>query len=164
MNEPGQAGGTEGNVSEATNAASLAERMRAVARAQHKFNISVARVMGLSPNDVWALEHLLADGPLGPAELARRLGMTTASATILLDRLESVGHIERRPHPTDRRRLIVAPTAQANHDAYRAIASFLEDLDAAEADLTPEERRTVARYLERATAALSVFGESGMQR
>lgn len=148
-------------MSEATEATNLAERMRGVARAQHRFNVTTARVMGLAPNDVWALEHLFADGPLGPAELARRLGMTTASATVLLDRLEAAGHVERRPHPSDRRRLIVAPTARASDEAYRAIAPFLEELDAAEADLSADEREVIARYLDRVTSALSSFGGTG---
>jgi len=143
----------------ATDGDELGERMRAVARAQHKFNVSVAHVMDLAPNDVWALEHLLADGPLGPADLARRLGMTSASATTLVDRLEAAGHVSRRPHPTDRRRLVVAPTEQASHDAYAAIALFLADLEAAEADLTAGEREVVARYLDRVIAALRSFGE-----
>jgi DNA-binding MarR family transcriptional regulator len=164
MGERGQALEWLGSVGEATDAASLGERIRALARAHHAFNISVARALGLAPNDVWALEHLLADGPLGPAELARRLAMTTASATVLLDRLEAAGHVERRPHPTDRRRLSVAPTEQADRDAYRAIAPFVKELDAAEAALTPEEREAVARYLDRITAALTAFAASGPKR
>jgi hypothetical protein len=54
----------------------LSERVRALARALVGFNAAVARDLGLAPNDVWALEHLFADGELGPAELAARLGMT----------------------------------------------------------------------------------------
>lgn len=151
-------------VAGATSADELGELMREVARAQHKFNVSTARVMRLAPNDVWALEHLLADGPLGPAELAARLGMTTAAVTTLLDRLEDAGHVERRPHPADRRRLVVVPTAKANRDAYGAIAAFLGDLEAADADLTSAEREAVARYLRRVIAALRAFGEPAAPR
>ncbi len=162
MDKRGQAPGGATNVDRATevDVDALGDRMRAVARAQHKFNVSVAHVMGLAPNDVWALEHLLADGPLGPADLARRLGMTSASATTLVDRLEAAGHISRRPHLTDRRRLVVAPTEQASHEAYAAIAPFLADLEAAGADLTEDERTVVVRYLDRVIAALRALGEA----
>lgn len=159
MGLTGQGPGANHGVAAATTADDLGELMRAVARAQHKFNVTTARVLALAPNDVWALEHLLADGPLGPAELARRLGMTTASATTLIDRLEAAGHVARRPHPVDRRRLAVVPTAHASAAAYRAIAPFLNELDAAAADLAPEERAVVARYLTQVIAALRTFGE-----
>ena len=137
----------------------LGERMRTLARAQHKFNVRTAQIMRLAPNDVWALEHLLSDGPLGPAELAHRLGLTAAAMTTLLDRLETAGHVARGPHPSDRRRLIVSPTEQGKADAYVAIAPFLNELAAAEVDLTPEERAIVSRYLDRVIGALEGFGE-----
>jgi DNA-binding MarR family transcriptional regulator len=141
-----------------TDSSDLGERMRAVARAQHRFNIKTAHIMGLAPNDVWALEHLLSEGPLGPAELARRLGVTAAAMTTLLDRLEQAGHVARGQHPSDRRRLVVTPTETGRGDAYSAIAPFLTELESAEADLTPDERAVVARYLDRVIAALQAFG------
>lgn len=141
-------------------AAALAERMRAVARAQQRLNVAIARRMGLAPNDVWALEHLFAAGPLGPVELARRLGITSASATVLVDRLEAAGYVERRPHPGDRRRLVVAPTVAAGPDATAALAPFLAELDAAGADLTPAEQAAVARYLDTVAAALARYADA----
>jgi len=135
----------------------LSERVRALARALVGFNAAVARDLGLAPNDVWALEHLFADGELGPAELAARLGMTTASATALVDRLERAGHVERRPHPTDRRRLAVVPTEQAEAAAFAAIAEMIGGLGTLGAGLTPGEREVVARYLEGAAAVFRAF-------
>ena len=51
-----------------------------------------------------------ADGPLSPTAIAERLIVTTASVTSLLDTLERRGLVERRPDPTDRRRLLVLIT------------------------------------------------------
>ena len=70
----------------------------------------------LSPAARQALAVLDGAGePLSPTEIARRLIVTTASVTSLLDTLERRGLVERRPDPADRRRLLVAitPTAQA---------------------------------------------------
>jgi DNA-binding MarR family transcriptional regulator len=70
----------------------------------------------LSPAARQALAVLDGAGePLSPTEIARRLIVTTASVTSLLDTLERRGLVERRPYPADRRRLLVAitPTAQA---------------------------------------------------
>jgi DNA-binding MarR family transcriptional regulator len=70
----------------------------------------------LSPAARQALAVLDGAGePLSPTEIARRLIVTTASVTSLLDTLERRGLVERRPDPADRRRLLVAitPPAQA---------------------------------------------------
>lgn len=135
----------------------LSERVRALARALGTFTTTTARILGLAPSDVLALEHLFADGPLGPADIASRLGMTTPAATALVDRLERAGHVERRPHPTDRRRLEVVPTAQAEAAAYAAIAEMIEGMAEVGEGLTPAERAVVARYLDGATAVLLGF-------
>jgi len=47
--------------------------------------------------------------PLTPSEIAARIAVpvTTATITSVLDTLERNGYIERRPHPSDRRRLLV---------------------------------------------------------
>lgn len=135
----------------------LSERVRALSRALATFTATVARRLGLAPSDVLALEHLFAEGPLGPAEIAARLGMTTPAVTALVDRLERAGHVERRPHPTDRRRLAVVPTPQAEAAAYAAIAEMIEGMAEVGARLTPAERAVVARYLDDATAVLRGF-------
>ena len=135
----------------------LSERVRGLARSLGTFTAAVARELGLAHSDVLALEHLLADGPLGPAEIANRLGMSTPAATALVDRLERAGHVERRPHPTDRRRLAVVPTAKAEAAAFAAIASMVEGVGAAGAALSAEERAAVARYLDDVIAVFRAF-------
>lgn len=135
----------------------LSERVRALSRALGTFTTTAARILGLAPSDLLALEHLFAEGPLGPADIASRLGMTTPAATALVDRLERLGHVERRPHPTDRRRLEVVPTPQAEAAAYAAIAEMIEGMAEVGASLTPAERAVVARYLDGATAVLHGF-------
>jgi DNA-binding MarR family transcriptional regulator len=47
--------------------------------------------------------------PLTPSDIAARvvIPVTTATLTGILDTLERHGYVERRPHPTDRRRLLV---------------------------------------------------------
>jgi len=151
VKEPGQA------LEEHLSPDDLSERVRALARALGTFTTRTARLLDIAPNDLLALEHLFADGPLGPADLAARLGMTTPAATALVDRLERVGHVERRPHPTDRRRLEVFPTPQAEAAAYAAIAEMIEGMAEVGTRLSPAERAVVARYLDGATAVLLGF-------
>ena len=117
----------------------------------------LARRLGLGVNDMAAMDHIFRGGPLGPAELGNLLGMRSASATALVDRLESAGHVERRPHPTDRRRLVVEPTPHAVEEVLGVIRPLVASLDAVAEELTPDERRAVARYLNRVSEVLDSY-------
>ena len=64
------------------------------------------------------MEHLMGE-PIGPVELSRRLHMTSASATVLVDRLEEAGHVVREPDPHDGRRRVVRPTAAGRQRGLR---------------------------------------------
>ena len=57
-----------------------------------------------------------AGGPVSPTDIAERATITSGSVTSMLDTLEKRGFITRIPHPTDRRRLLVALT-DAGRDA-----------------------------------------------
>jgi DNA-binding MarR family transcriptional regulator len=148
----------EGNFLEAHE---LSWALRAVTRANAEITRELARRLGLGVNDMMALDHLLQNGPLGPAELGHLLGMRPASATALVDRLEAAGHVERRPHPTDRRRLVVRPTPHAVREVLGEIRPLVAELDAVAGEFAPEERRAVARYLRRVTEVLGAYGPEG---
>lgn len=135
----------------------LGELLRTYARAVQRVNLALARALGIPPTDVWAMEHLLSAGELGPVELGNRLGIRSASATTLVDRLERAGHAQRRRHDVDRRRLVVAPTEQGAAAVLGAFAPLAQALDAAADELTPEGRAAVAQYLRRVTAALEGY-------
>jgi MarR family transcriptional regulator, organic hydroperoxide resistance regulator len=54
-----------------------------------------------------------AGEPLEPSVIAERLVVTTGSMTSLLDNLENRGLVRRRPHPSDRRKLLIDITPEA---------------------------------------------------
>jgi DNA-binding MarR family transcriptional regulator len=138
----------------------LSHRLRRVLRASHEADLALARRMELGLNDVAALDLLALEGPQGAAQIARRLGMRPASATVLVDRLEAAGHVERTRDDADRRRVTVAPTMQAYRDALAAMAPLLQALEAAVADLDAAERAVVDRYLTRVAEALQAYVEA----
>lgn len=113
--------------------------------------------MGLGLNDVAALDLLGLDGPQGAAQIAHRLGMRSASATLLIDRLAAAGHVERLRDQPDRRRITVAPTEQAFEDSIAALAPMLRDLSAAAHDLDDSERAAIERYLRAVVDVLNAF-------
>lgn len=129
-----------------------------ITEATRKLDVAVSRLtgafardLGVSVPELLALEHLADERGLGPSELARRLQLTTGSATSLVDRLEANGHAVRAPHPSDRRRVVVRRTPKADADLLRESASLVGDITALAASLREDERRVVSRFLERLT-------------
>jgi DNA-binding MarR family transcriptional regulator len=47
-------------------------------------------------------------------EIAQKMGVTTGSLTVMIDRLEKNGLVQRHPHPDDRRSLMVTLTPKGN--------------------------------------------------
>lgn len=115
--------------------------------------IEVARRAGLSTSELHALRHL-SGRPMGPADLARALGVTTAAASGVVDRLVSHGHAERRPHTVDGRRTEVHLTDSGRVEAVGHLAPMFAALAALDASLTDGEREVVDRYLDGAIAAV----------
>lgn len=108
---------------------------------------AVARRMGLSYNDARALDLLSSTEPgLGTVELGNRLGIRSASAAELVDRLVSSGHVRRRPHPHDRRRVVVELTDKGRDDGLAAIAPLLEHYDRIATELG-DDAHVITGYL-----------------
>jgi DNA-binding MarR family transcriptional regulator len=93
---------------------------------------------------------------LTTAELARTSFVTPQAMGDLVTALKRRGLIERRPDPTNRRRLLIGLT-EAGHDV---LAGFDGAVRAIEermlGDLTTGERAGLADYLNRARAALGI--------
>ncbi|GAB3296719.1 MarR family winged helix-turn-helix transcriptional regulator [Hymenobacter humi] len=120
--------------------------------------VRMARAMGMNVTDMTAIHLLDLHGPMGAAELAERLGIRSASATVLVDRLEAAGHVERTPHPTDRRRVTLTATADARAHALAVWLPGLRLIDEVGRSLSPEETVVVQAFLERLTAAMDRAG------
>ena len=68
--------------------------------------VSAERI-GINATDLNCLNIVALTGPMTAGELARATGLTTASITGVLDRLEEGGFVRRERDPKDRRRVIV---------------------------------------------------------
>lgn len=113
----------------------------------------VARRAGLSVSELHSLRHLVAS-PMGPVELAKALGVTSAAASGVVDRLVARGHAERRPHAADGRRTEVVVTESGRHEVFALLAPMFTGLAEIDAPLTADERALVERYLRGAIAAM----------
>jgi DNA-binding MarR family transcriptional regulator len=107
----------------------LGVAVQAYQAAVDDFDREVARLLCINATDARCLEILIQETPGGvtPRELADRLGLTTGSATTMLDRLEKVGYITRSAHPSDRRKLLVHATATARERAYELIGPLVAE-------------------------------------
>lgn len=109
---------------------------------------ALSRAVGISVPEMIALEHLDGGGSIGPSELARRLQLTTGAVTALADRLEESGHLERSPHPTDRRRVMLRRTRKADEDLAAEIVPMSMQILALAERLTVDERQAAGRFLD----------------
>jgi DNA-binding MarR family transcriptional regulator len=106
------------------------------------------------------MEHLMRE-PLGPAELARILDVTTAASTGLVDRLAQRGHVRREPHGQDRRRTQVEVTSSGREDVLTHLLPMFVALDRMDASFTADERAVVERYLRGAITAFDELETQG---
>lgn len=77
------------------------------------FNHAVSAKVGLGGSDSQFMTLLQAYGPLTPRQLSEHTGLTSGTVTGVIDRLESIGLITRRPDPNDRRKVLVTPSFEA---------------------------------------------------
>jgi DNA-binding MarR family transcriptional regulator len=94
------------------------------------------------------MDYLMtATAPVGPVDLGTRLGISSGSATGLVDRLEAAGHVKRHPHPADRRRLVLSPTDRSIGLVLDQLRQLIERMDELAQEFEPSERSTIERYL-----------------
>lgn len=129
--------------------------IRELTRLSTRMHHVLSRRTGLSPADLSALD-LLSHGPMGPAELARHLEVSTAAATGIVDRLTARGHVAREPIPGDRRRVAVHLTDSGRRDSMTHLLPMFGALLANDASFTADERAVVERYLNGAVEAMRI--------
>ncbi|MFF6914490.1 MarR family transcriptional regulator [Streptomyces sp. NPDC012466] len=117
------------------------------------FNQAMAERLGLHPTDLQCVSLLgLESRPRTTGEIAELTGLTSGSASRLVDRLERAGLVERQPDPGDRRKMLVSLTAPRSPEVEAAWEApgraFAQALD----DFTDEELTVIERYLQRITA------------
>lgn len=92
--------------------ASLLAEARGLSGDFDSLSQAVAERVGLSPTDLLAMDFITRDGQATAGQLASNLHLTTGAITGLIDRLERSGLAKRTADASDRRRVIVVPTAK----------------------------------------------------
>ncbi len=76
---------------------------------------AIAKNSGLSPQQNHTIEIVGDEGPIRMKPLADKLGVTTGTLTVMIDRLQKSGYVERRTDPEDRRAFNVELTDKGDH-------------------------------------------------
>lgn len=107
--------------------------------------------MHLGRTDMTALRLMLQAGraglPLSAAALARKLEISTAATTVLIDRLEKSGHAERRRSATDGRAIEIWPTAATDEEVRSTMGVMHERMMAIAAELPESDCAIIRRFL-----------------
>jgi DNA-binding MarR family transcriptional regulator len=111
------------------------------------FQAHVGRELTVNATDLAAMEFILIHGTMGPTELARRLGLSTAAVTSVVDRLVALGHVTREKHPTDRRAIVVEPTPASTVKAMSTIMPVVRAIESTLDGFDDDEQAVISRYL-----------------
>ena len=110
------------------------------------FRNAVSRRLGLNATDSECLSFLGIRGTSTPTELAVYTGLTSGSATAMLDRLEKASYIKRLPNPNDRRGVLIQLSPR-----YKEVAMPLVT------GVQQAHRELLAKYSEKELEAIADF-------
>jgi len=110
-----------------------------------------AEQAGLNQTDLMSLYFIRSGkGEATPKMLAEHLGLTSGATAILLNRLETRGFLRRKPHPTDRRGVLLSLGPAAAEDGFLDLRQKLRALNASIIEqLSPEEEAIIQRFMYR---------------
>lgn len=115
-----------------------------------RVNAQWRRHFGISANERLALTHIVNSGEVTAADLTRRIGMTSAALTTLVDRLETAGMVKRVPDPKDRRRILLYPTRKTLRGTEAIIGPVARELEVLLASYPEQVRDGIVEFLHRA--------------
>lgn len=136
----------------------IGQALRALLRAGRGMQTAMAHGLKLGETDLAAMDEIVSsEQPIGPVELGNRLGIRSASATVLVDRLEHAGHLRRERHNTDRRRLVLHASESAQHEVRVMLWPMLGQMANITANLDENQATTILRFLHEATEVIQNF-------
>ena len=114
------------------------------------------RSLGLSENEFSALRFLMQqrDHAARPHTLIQHLGISSASVTTMIDKLERTGRIERHVVAGDRRAVSVAATELAKQEMRTTFGVLDQLMEAVAERLSPSELRHIEAFLAAVTDAV----------
>lgn len=110
---------------------------------------SVVKDSGLSPAQMHTIEVIGHHKNLMMRELADRLGITTGTLTVAVDRLEKMSMVKRMPHEHDRRSWLIVLTEKGKQMYEQHNKHHEEFTQEISHDLTNKEIETLYQLMDR---------------
>jgi DNA-binding MarR family transcriptional regulator len=126
--------------------------------AYDRFEDAAAAYAGVNRTAMRCMDVLDQAGQLTPGEIAVQTGLTSGAVTAMLDRLERLGFVQRRPDPSDRRRVLVKLTDKARRIAGEIYGPLADEMTEFER-YSDTELRLIADFLRLATTTLRRHAE-----
>jgi DNA-binding transcriptional ArsR family regulator len=128
-------------------AAEFGEAVRKASSLLQLMGLVAADRIGINLTDLNCLNILSFSGEMTAGELARATGLTTASITGVLDRLEQAGYVRRERDTADRRRVVVRLVMErALTDVAPVFAPMISDWQEIAAEYSDDELRLIVRF------------------
>lgn len=129
-------------------AAALQEWMEVAMRGSMRRFLHYAMESGLSMSHFGALFHIHHSGSCGVTEVGEHLGVTSAAASQMLDRLVNQGLVSRAEDPDDRRVKRIELTKKGRQMIEGGIRARQEWINELASTLTQDEKKHLASALE----------------
>lgn len=126
--------------------------LRAFLDKTREFERRIEDLTSVNPTDRLVMEQLIQGGPQTPSELATAVRITPAAMTTSIDRLEELGHAHRKPHESDRRKLVVTAAEHSVEVIMKELMSMVTDIDSLRQEFSDDEMSAVIRFLKRVNA------------
>src|SRR5215468_4528074 len=108
---------------------------------------AAAEKIGINATDLNCLNILSFSGRMTAGELARATGLTTASITGVVDRLEEAGFVTRERDPHDRRRVVIQVVLErAIRDVASVFLPMIQDWQKVAAHYSDDELRLIVDF------------------
>ena len=124
-------------------------RLHEIVHLSRAFERQVGAALEVNTTDLSAMEHLIQEGSLTPGELSRRLDISTAATTLVVDRLVALGHAQRNPHSSDRRKVVVVPAQESVARAFQQLYPVIGGVAAVTRELSDDDRKVIEAFLAR---------------
>ncbi|MDA8440670.1 MAG: MarR family transcriptional regulator [Propionibacterium sp.] len=128
--------------------------LRRVVVANRRVESALADHLGVNATDYRTMGLLLNRGAMTPGQLARGLGISPALVSLSLDRLEGLGHVERRIDGTDRRRRTVTPAPRSAGEVRDRLMPIVTASEQCLAGFDDKQAAAVETYLAQVLDAL----------
>lgn len=132
-------------------ARSLLEALRMYRAAEQAMRRRTRESMSMGETDLLLLRYVLKardeQRPVTPTDAKRYLGVTTASVTALLQRLEKSGHLTRTPNPRDGRSFFIAVSDHAEREVKETLGRMHERMYDVASHVDADDAATIIRFL-----------------